>query len=439
MFLCSRYILIVFPFRQRMSPQTALYLVAAIFVLSCVMASPLAIFAKCVAFTLEEPSINLYINRHYCQEAWPSEHYRKLYTTLTPIIHFLFPLSVTGVLYFLIMRKIRNRLQRKEQQRTRTVKVLITVVLVFVLTWLPFHLFALITEFQSHLVSGRYFKFTDALLRVIAMSLSSLNPFLYAWLNEHFREALCLMCRKRVGVMNATVGNGRVSHNHSLLSGRIAPSHQPLPSTWLHGRHLVEEVSAVHSTVDHKALHEIPLLNVDRNRGDSPIDHTFTQGIPLLNVDSEREDSPIDHTSTQGIPLLNVDSERGDSPVDHTSTQGIPLLNVDSDRGDFTIDHTSTQGIPLVNVNSDRENSPIDHTSTQGIPLLNVDSERGDSPIDHTPTKGIPLLDVKRNRGDSPIDHTSTQGIPLLNVNIKRGDSPIDHKSTQETSLLIIQ
>ena len=397
--LCSRYILIVFPFRQRMSPQTALYLVAAIFVLSCVMASPLAIFAKCVAFTLEEPSINLYINRHYCQEAWPSEHYRKLYTTLTPIMHFLFPLSVTGVLYFLIMRRIRHRLQRKEQHRTKTVKVLITVVLVFVLTWLPFHLFALITEFQSHLVSGRYFKFTDALLRVIAMSSSGLNPFLYAWLNEHFREALCLMCRKRVGVMNATVGNGRVSHNHSLLFGRIALSHQPLPSTRLHGGHLVEEVSVVHSTVDHKAIQEIPLLNVNSERGDSPIDHTSTQGIPLLNVDSERGDSSIDDTSTHGIPLLNVDSDRGDFPIDHTSTQGIPLLNVDSERGDSPIDDTSTQGIPLLNVDGERRDSPIGHTSTQGITLLNVDSDRGDSPIDHTFTQGIPLLNVNSDRG----------------------------------------
>ena len=404
-----------------MSPQTALYLVAAIFVLSCVMASPLAIFAKCVAFTLEEPSINLYINRHYCQEAWPSEHHRKLYTTLTPIMHFLFPLSVTGVLYFLIMRRIRHRLQRKEQHRTKTVKVLITVVLVFVLTWLPFHLFALITEFQSHLVSGRYFNFTDALLRVIAMSSSGLNPFLYAWLNENFREALCLMCRKRVGVINATVGNGRVSHNHSLLSGRIAPSHQPLPSTRLHGGHLVEEVYAVHSTVEHKAIQEIPLLNTDRNRGDSLKDHTSSQGIPLLNVNSERGDSPINHTSTQGIPLLDVDSERGDSPIDHTSTQGIPLLNVDSDRGDSPTDHTSTQGIPLLDVDSEREDSPIDRTSAQGIPILNVDSERGDSPIDHTSTQGIPQLNVDSDKGDSLIDQTSAQGITLLNAESNNG------------------
>ena len=389
MFLCSRYILIVFPFRQRMSPQTALYLVTAIFVLSCVMASPLAIFAKCVAFTLEEPSINLYINRHYCQEAWPSEHFRKLYTTLTPIMHFLFPLSVTGVLYFLIMRRIRHRLQRKEQHRTKTVKVLITVVLVFVLTWLPFHLFALITEFQSQLVSGRYFKFTDALLRVIAMSSSGLNPFLYAWLNEHFREALCLMCRKRVGVMNATVGNGRGSHNHSLLSGRKAPSHQALPFARLHGGHLVEEVFAVHSTVDNKAIQEIPLLNVNSDKEDSPIDHTSTQEIPLLNVNSERGDSPIDHTSTQGIPQLNVNRNREGCPIDHTSTQGIPQLNVDSEIGDSPIDHTSTQGIPLLNVDGNREGCPIDHTSTHGIHLLNVDSVRGDSPKDQT-KKGLP-------------------------------------------------
>ena len=407
MFLCSRYILIVFPFRQRMSPQTALYLVAAIFVLSCVMASPLAIFAKCVAFTLEEPSINLYINRHYCQEAWPSEHYRKLYTTITPIMHFLFPLSVTGVLYFLIMRRIRHRLQRKEQHRTKTVKVLITVVLMFVLTWLPFHLFALITEFQSHLVSGRYFKFTDALLRVIAMSSSGLNPFLYAWLNEHFREALCLMCRKRVGVMNATVGNGRVSHNQSLLSGRIAPSHQPLPSTRLHGGHLVEEVPAIHCTVDHKAIQEIPLLTVNRTLGGCPIDHTSTQRIPLLNLASDRGDPPMDHTSTQGTPLLDVNSEIMDSPIHHTHTQGISLLNIKSKKRDSLIDHISAQEIPLLDVDGNDGASPIDQTSIQVISLLNEDSNRGDSQTDNTSTHGVILLNAKIKRGDSPINQTS--------------------------------
>ena len=103
----------------------------------------------------------------------------------------LFTISFAGILYFLIFQRLKHRViqSKKRSRRTKTTKMLVAVVTVFAVAWTPFHLFSLIAEVNYDLVKGPHFKLMDALLKVVAMSSSCINPILYAWLNDNYRNA----------------------------------------------------------------------------------------------------------------------------------------------------------------------------------------------------------------------------------------------------------
>ena len=113
-----------------------------------------------------------------------------MYGLTTMVVQYFAPLVVIAILYFLILRRVSSRMQlARNSRRTKTTKMLVAVVTVFAFCWTPFNLFSLVTELDKAAVKGRYYKLIDALLRVLAMSSSCINPFLYGWLNDNFRNA----------------------------------------------------------------------------------------------------------------------------------------------------------------------------------------------------------------------------------------------------------
>lgn len=74
--------------------------------------------------------------------------------------------------------------------------MLVAVVLVFALTWTPFHLYAIIMDFKHEIVPGQYIRLIDALLKIFALSSSCINPFLYGWMNDNYRNAFLSIIKK---------------------------------------------------------------------------------------------------------------------------------------------------------------------------------------------------------------------------------------------------
>ena len=184
----DRYLLIVFPLKKKLTVKIALIFVGIIAMVSMAVASPIALYSKYVIW--DDSLLNIY--RQYCTEKWPSSHFRLIYTIVTLLCQYFLPLLVIGILYYLIFRRVKQRMQsafKKKSRKTRTTKMLVAVVAVFAITWTPFHLYGLIAEVNYDLVKGRWYKLTDALLRVLAMSSSCINPILYAWLNDNYRNA----------------------------------------------------------------------------------------------------------------------------------------------------------------------------------------------------------------------------------------------------------
>lgn len=193
MIAVDRYLLIVMPLKRRMSVKLAMFLVFVIATLSIAVASPIALYSKYVV--IDDKVLGLH--RRYCLEEWPTPMARFLYTIITLILQFFVPLIIIAILYSHIFKRVRSRVKTtKHSRKTKTTKMLVAVVSVFAITWTPFHLYAVITEVHYDAVKGKYYKFLDALLRLFAMLSSCLNPFLYGWLNDNYRNAFLSIIRK---------------------------------------------------------------------------------------------------------------------------------------------------------------------------------------------------------------------------------------------------
>lgn len=184
----NRYILLLPPFKQRVTPHCAFILLVIISLLSFALSVPLIFFAK--LYAIPDNSLNMHFV--YCGEAWPSIPLRRAYRACVFLFQFCLPLLITVFLYFRIYFILKRRSFKKLQNshRHRTNKALMTIVLLFTICWLPWNIFVLLDEFDYEVVRGKFFKLTDLLLKILAISSACINPILYAWLNDNFQKEL---------------------------------------------------------------------------------------------------------------------------------------------------------------------------------------------------------------------------------------------------------
>lgn len=207
MIAIDRYILIVHPFRKRMSKYMAVAMVVSIAAFTIVLSIPIIVHTRYEV--IDYPAIRVY--KELCIEIWPKLQLRQAYSVTTVIIQFFIPLVATSILYTNISAVLRNRPIKKNERRRnhKTNKILISIVILFSVCWLPWNLVSLMVEFNQKLLSGRYFKLVDLLLKIFAMSSACVNPFLYGWLNDSFRKELNI-CVKHPSRNRVEIGRAHV-------------------------------------------------------------------------------------------------------------------------------------------------------------------------------------------------------------------------------------
>lgn len=219
MIAVDRYMLIVHPFRQRMSSKMAVCLVVGIAIFTTLLAIP--IIMQMEYQVLDFPALRIY--RKYCIERWYSAELRHIYTVSTILIQFFVPLFTTSFLYVRISQVLSRRPIKKNEKRKKhkTNNILIAIVLAFSICWLPWNIFALTLEFNFTLIPSRYVKLIDCLLKIFAMGSACINPFLYGWLNDNFRKELNIMVnrqgRNRVRQNGHTYMNAELSRTEPML------------------------------------------------------------------------------------------------------------------------------------------------------------------------------------------------------------------------------
>ncbi|XP_005299341.2 neuropeptide Y receptor type 5 isoform X1 [Chrysemys picta bellii] len=75
--------------------------------------------------------------------------------------------------------------------RSRRVFCRLTVlILVFAVSWMPLHLFHVVTDFNANLISNRHFKLVYCICHLLGMMSCCLNPILYGFLNNGIKADL---------------------------------------------------------------------------------------------------------------------------------------------------------------------------------------------------------------------------------------------------------
>uniref|UniRef100_A0A8C5ASB0 Neuropeptide Y receptor type 2 n=1 Tax=Gadus morhua TaxID=8049 RepID=A0A8C5ASB0_GADMO len=220
----DRHRCIVYHLETRMRKDVCFGVIALTWVLSAVLASPLAIFREYGAFSLE-PGHTIQV----CTEKWPGKSTDgRVYSISMLILQYFLPLAIISFAYARIWSKLRAHVSpadaaaaaapassgaassERHRRRRKTTKMLVTMVVVFAVSWLPFHAFQLATDIDSSVLDMRDFHLLYTVFHVVAMCSTFANPLLYGWMNRNYRSAFLAVfkCRHAGGRGRGRGGGG---------------------------------------------------------------------------------------------------------------------------------------------------------------------------------------------------------------------------------------
>ncbi|KAI4897918.1 hypothetical protein NFI96_023126 [Prochilodus magdalenae] len=205
----DRYTGIVYPFRHRLRPVTALFAIFFIWLLAFAVIFPSA--ATLTVIHLDDTYM-IQDNQTYplfvCYEDWPQADMRRIYTTVIFIHVYLAPLALISIMYGCIAVKLSGNLRHNGasgarrlrcKRRVKVIKMLIMVATLFMVSWLPLWTLMLLTDYQD--LNRQQIDFLSSYLFPVAHWLaffnSGVNPIIYGFFNENFRRGFqaVVVCR----------------------------------------------------------------------------------------------------------------------------------------------------------------------------------------------------------------------------------------------------
>ncbi|KAH7932560.1 hypothetical protein HPB51_029233 [Rhipicephalus microplus] len=76
------------------------------------------------------------------------------------------------------------------------IKMMITVVTVFMLSWLPLNTYILLSDLDPGVNNYEHIRYVYFIIHWLAMSHASYNPLIYCWMNAKFRDGFCQLFRR---------------------------------------------------------------------------------------------------------------------------------------------------------------------------------------------------------------------------------------------------
>ena len=205
----DRYSAIVCATQDSVKSKIVYYWIVLMWLASIILCIPMLVFHEVHDAHSEVADMQLY---KICMEVWPSEIWRKLYTTFVLLFQYIAPLSIISTLHgrictFLRLRiNLNPRTEREIQRVLREIKrhkrnmmLLTAIAISFALAWLPLTILNTLADYDYTLFMDRNFNQVYAYSLLVAMCSACLNPILYGWFNTNFRKAFLevLCCRKK--------------------------------------------------------------------------------------------------------------------------------------------------------------------------------------------------------------------------------------------------
>ncbi|XP_053450441.1 neuropeptide FF receptor 2 [Nycticebus coucang] len=222
----DRFRSVVYPFKSKLTVQTACVVLGIIWVLAVAIMSPSAVMLH----VQEEKLYRVRLDAHnqtgpvrWCREAWPRPAMRRVYTTVLLASVYLAPLLLIVALYGAMgvalsrpaaprgAPQARERRPAASRQKRRALKMLLVVALLFVLSWLPLWTLMMLSDYAE--LSPRALRLINVyaypFAHWLAFGNSSVNPIVYGFFNRNFRRGFRDAVRLRLCRRRARPGEGR--------------------------------------------------------------------------------------------------------------------------------------------------------------------------------------------------------------------------------------
>lgn len=192
----DRQRVLLHPLKPRMTRQRGAEIIFVIWILAFALALPYGFFNS-----VRDMDIFV-VKVKRCRSAFPEPKmlWEQYLTIITILVQYVIPLSFIGVAYVRIIHKLwmRNQLgyvtedQRMRQIRAKrkSIKLLIAVVVVFAVCWMPLNLYHILTDLHPNTKTFQYDSLAFFVCLWVAVSSTCINPFLYCWINPHFRSRI---------------------------------------------------------------------------------------------------------------------------------------------------------------------------------------------------------------------------------------------------------
>lgn len=220
----DRQRVLLYPLRPRIMKSGGMIVVAIIWIVSIIMALPFGIYN-------ETKQVNMVLDISLrCTPNFPSELFEQCLTVVTIVIQYILPLSIIGITYGRIVRRIWERTDlgavtafqhaRRSKHKKKSIKMLMIVVVVFAVCWMPLNLYHILTDLHPDIKTFRYSSTAFFACHWFALSSTCYNPFIYCWLNEAFRAEIRAVfrcfCPGEISIYPRESKSDSVSHSDSM-------------------------------------------------------------------------------------------------------------------------------------------------------------------------------------------------------------------------------
>lgn len=204
----NRYIAIHTPLKAKLLfSKTRVYIILAlIWVFSLATFMPLLQFSKLTTFGIEG-----IFQGKACEEKWPSLYWKRTYNIGVFVVLFVLPVIVMCVTYVkigltlwhadatLVSREVLTmsikRNGRLLKQRRKTVKMLISLVILFACSWLPYYVVNIWLDFNlNSRETLTIITYVYPMVQILGLSNSTVNPICYCFMSRSFRRAFLTLC-----------------------------------------------------------------------------------------------------------------------------------------------------------------------------------------------------------------------------------------------------
>ncbi|XP_053994997.1 RYamide receptor-like isoform X1 [Hylaeus volcanicus] len=195
----DRHRAILKPLSVKPTKRTAKLVIATIWIISGILATPVAIAHRVMEAKNKNPdprnpddfkSICMYVNL--------SQNAMLIYGAVLAFLQYLMPLSIISCVYARVALKLwgstapgnaeDSRDANMIKNKIKVIKMLITVVVLFGLCWLPFHIYFVLQFMYPEINQYEHIHYIFFCIDWLAMSNSSVNPVIYGIYTDNFRR-----------------------------------------------------------------------------------------------------------------------------------------------------------------------------------------------------------------------------------------------------------